>query len=814
MNISRLSNAARMGMIILFTLATFCGNAQCPTVTIHEKYLRPTNQRPVNWRLNGWDTVVNCLHSSLTLHADTFITAQHFNGHYRVEQINYNPVDTTFHQGQSLPISVDDDWDNNSISFPFDFVFFGYTYTRAVVGANGLVSFNTGEGGVKSGTAAPTGLANVVGGHCAYNYNSPIPNTSFVSSPDNSYNAIYGVYEDIDPAYRQNAQSGIFKSIGGEYPCRYLCASFNGIDLFGNHNHYNTYQIVCYEGTNIIEVHVKRRQCCSSTNNGKGTIGIMNTTGQPQESHYHNQDGRLNDLPHPPSWYPSHYIEPNSPGAFVAPGRNGWNGEIQYEAWRFTPLGDETAMNLSWWRLIEDGHGNIIDSVEFTTDPGDTNGVYLDTRYHLDVSVSPTRPTRYLVKCRYQGANGYWYGMDGISMHDTISIGIDTAKQMSLENPVTHETGVIRICDGQQASVTLLHPNTQVLDSCVWSSVKILRGQRTVMPASTRNDNFRTTTLLRQNNLEPNKIDSVWVYCTTKFGNGCNNNDSILILTYPKFILHDTVYICQGDSYRWNNHDYNETGIFNKVFQSAAGCDSTRYLHLYVDTISHTTDYVLDCKAHTWINGKTYTADNDATRWMDTVVLLNRAGCDSIVKLDFTFIPMEAIINHTPEVATLDELTIELTDASYGHDSRLWLLPDGSTTKNAVTYINFPLNGIDSMTVRLAVHNNYGCDDTAKVVVPLHKVSRYVPNAFTPERSENNRFQPMLQGNISDLQCWIYNRHGELIYSFTGPDGYWDGTTKNGQRCPQGTYVYVLRYRTSLEPNTTLEIPGTITLIR
>ena len=41
---------------------------------------------------------------------------------------------------------------------------------------------------------------------------------------------------------------------------------------------------------------------------------------------------------------------------------------------------------------------------------------------------------------------------------------------------------------------------------------------------------------------------------------------------------------------------------------------------------------------------------------------------------------MKAIISHTPEVATIDELTIELTDMSYGHDSRKWLLPNGQTS--------------------------------------------------------------------------------------------------------------------------------------
>ena len=175
---------------------------------------------------------------------------------------------------------------------------------------------------------------------------------------------------------------------------------------------------------------------------------------------------------------------------------------------------------------------------------------------------------------------------------------------------------------------------------------------------------------------------------------------------------------------------------------------------------------------------------------------------------------MKPIIGHNPEVATIDELTIELYDQSYGHDSRCWLLPNGRTSTDAETSIIFPLNGIDSMDVRLAVHNNYGCDDTARVVIPLHRVSEFIPNVFTPGKGENNRFAPAIQGNVTDVYVWIYNRHGEQVSHFTCPGGYWDGNDLKGRPCAQGAYTYVIRFRNSLEPTMTQEITGTITLLR
>ena len=287
--------------------------------------------------------------------------------------------------------------------------------------------------------------------------------------------------------------------------------------------------------------------------------------------------------------------------------------------------------------------------------------------------------------------------------------------------------------------------------------------------------------------------------------------------TFPNYEFYDTVGLCRGESYDWCGMHFaspQHTFDTSKHYYSVHESDSTRHLHLIVSDLSYTTDTVLDCKPYTWLNGRTYAADNDDTRATDTVHITNEWGCDSIVSLDFTIIPMKAIIEHTPEVATIDELTIELKDRSYGHDTRKWLLPNGQTSLLENTYIIFPLDGEDSMTVQLAVHNNYGCDDTATSVIPLHKVSYYVPNVFTPDRNDNYRWAPAIQGNVNEIEVWIYNRSGAQVCHYKGSEGYWDGTDMDGRRCPQGTYVYIIRYRNSLNPDITQEVKGAVTLLR
>lgn len=775
----------RYALAFLVVMCTHAAYSQCPNVTIHER----VDHRPSRLcRANGWDTVVNCRNKTIVMNADLYVTTQHFNGTYLVEEIPYNPPES-FTFGTRMPIGTDDDF-GPTVQIRFPFCFFGYQKSQITLGANGLGTFTSGAGNQD----------------CPWSYSAPLPwpnNTSGAPDPlTHMRDAIYGVYEDTYPPAAPSPR-GIYygTSPDSDYPCRHICFSWNHVPQF-NHSgsdsttHNCTYQIVIYEGSNVVEVHVADRMPAASWNGQRGLIGIQNATGTTQESHYHDVN-YLNQ--------PSYYVNPNSPPYFAPDGFNVFTTAIHHRAWRFTPQG-ETQKNVTWWRLIE-RPGDLVrpyDTVEFSFNADDTNGFYMQ-RDKMRVSVTPTRVTKYLVKTVYQCATGDFY-----QLQDTILVGVDTAAESSLlcEDSI--------ICEGHASSVNLIYPTTQqTLDSCTWHAEKVFNGVRTLMPASAITDNFVSAILRNQaGSLTPNHIDTVYMFCTAQFKNGCRHIDSVMINTYPNYEFYDTMGICQGSTYAWCGHNYTYPGDYTSSYESQTMCDSIMHLHLMNFAPSHTIDTVLDCAPHTWINGVTYSASNDDTRAQDTVLLHNDWGCDSVVSLDFTFIPMKAIISHTPEVATLDDLTIELTDQSYGHDSRKWLMPDGTTSTGRTTYVNFPLTGIDSMRVQLAVHNNYGCDDTAAVVIPLHKVAYYVPNVFTPDRNDNNRFYPTLRGNVSEVQVWILDRRGQQVYYFKGPDGYWDGTDVHGGRCPQGSYVYIMRYRHTLEPNVTQEVTGTITLVR
>ena len=45
---------------------------------------------------------------------------------------------------------------------------------------------------------------------------------------------------------------------------------------------------------------------------------------------------------------------------------------------------------------------------------------------------------------------------------------------------------------------------------------------------------------------------------------------------------------------------------------------------------------------------------------------------------------------------------------------------------------------------------------------------------------------------MNSIEALIYNRWGELVYSWTSPNQNWDGRGIDGEELPEGVYYYVL----------------------
>ena len=796
----------------------------CPEVQIKQKH----NHTPLKqYRAEGWDTVIDCetrRQGGITLSCIPYIPTQKFNGQYTVDSIPYDPPDPTFSQGKKMPVSTDDDFAADTTQIPFDFFFFGIQKNAFVLGANGLITFDT--------TAK--------GRYCPWEFNATLPWTNSKNNvpeglgctKNNMRDAIYGIYEDTHPiASYLHGDQGIYYGIQGEYPCRKIIASWNGIPTFpGSRNQNNrcTYQIVCYEGSNIVEVHVKRRGVNPNWQGGRGLLGIQNATGAPQVN-----DGIGSS---------TMYVRPGAPAAYYPVGYNLLTSEVDSVAFRFTPQNNtETQYTEKWYRLFD--NDSTVELSKYTSSTPDaqydTNGYYFPLHYNSQMPfltravVNPSCVSRYIFHLYFRDAAQNEYNIS-----DTIVVGIDTANNLTLRptgaSPTEHE---MSICAGQNARMTLEYPELQDTTATTLTLMRINGGDSIILADSLltfgqlyldEETKLKRIPLILEpeataSSLHTNKIDTILVKFHVEFVSTCEKDVEFLVWAYPSY---DTVVdtgICMGESFTWslNQQTYTASTTSPQVTlrTSLAQCDSVVHLHLTVSDTSHTIYPVSACKPYTWDtlihgNGHTYYETNTATMATDTVHLLNAWGCDSTVQLAFTMNPMTPLIDASLDYFDFNNLNVVLTDVSIGGSDRIWLFPTGEPQYGQVAYYTAPYN-IDSAVITLIEYSPYGCIDTAYVNIPFRRDVIWAPNAFTPDIPDggNDHFHSVSTHLLKE-QTLIYNRFGELVFHCEEIDCQWDGTDANGNPCPQGTYVYVIRYTTIYAPHETQMLKGSVTLIR
>jgi hypothetical protein len=199
--------------------------------------------------LGGNDTAI-CGNISLNLTCRLDTTVLGTNS-YSVQSIPYAPFPYT--TGTLLPIPIDDRWSPVQ-TLPFTFCFYGQPYTQYVLSTNGIISFNLTYAGAFSPWA----------------FTALIP-TAAALFP----RSMIGLFHDIDPSIAGTVRYGVT----GTFPYRKLVISFSDVAHFQCNTQKSTFQISIHEFTNIIEVHILKKQTCAAWNGGRACLGIQNNAG-------------------------------------------------------------------------------------------------------------------------------------------------------------------------------------------------------------------------------------------------------------------------------------------------------------------------------------------------------------------------------------------------------------------------------------------------------------------------------------------------------------------------------------------------------
>ena len=152
--------------------------------------------------------------------------------------------------------SAQDDAYSTAVPIGFTFNFFGNNYSQCLISLNGYIKFDLGQ----AGNFSPWNITQAIPGN------------------PNVLNSVMGFYSDIIPLLGTNPGTIDYQTIGTA-PNRKFVVSFCDCPMFSCTNMVASFQIMLYETTNEIEVHIANAPNCPTWNAGAAIEGIQNATG-------------------------------------------------------------------------------------------------------------------------------------------------------------------------------------------------------------------------------------------------------------------------------------------------------------------------------------------------------------------------------------------------------------------------------------------------------------------------------------------------------------------------------------------------------
>ncbi len=167
----------------------------------------------------------------------------------------------------------------------------------------------------------------------------------------------------------------------------------------------------------------------------------------------------------------------------------------------------------------------------------------------------------------------------------------------------------------------------------------------------------------------------------------------------------------------------------------------------------------------------------------------NSNGCSTNDTVDVATIGVTAAFTANPTSGTAP-LLVNFTNQSTGASVYSWTFGDTNNNTSAATDPNHTYNANGIYVVTLVATDASGlCSATATISIEVFENSvLIVPNVFTPNSDGSNDVFKITSTGIKDLNCDIFNRWGQKVYTIKGINDSWDGGD-----APDGTYFFILQ---------------------
>ena len=226
------------------------------------------------------------------------------------------------------------------------------------------------------------------------------------------------------------------------------------------------------------------------------------------------------------------------------------------------------------------------------------------------------------------------------------------------------------------------------------------------------------------------------------------------------------------------------------------------------------------------INGQISNLDQITSLYVGTysVTVTDANGCTDVQSFTLTepsddFISTTHMINYAgagiaPVLVGFQDATLTADPYDY---TFYWPVPIGDSTvdvnvTNGQIFPNHLFDDIGENEVYIKVQNmNSGCIDDTTFIIEVQGIPD-IHNVFTPNSDGTNDYFSFGEFAMESIEVLIYNRWGELVYSWDTPNEKWDGRGIDGEHLPEGVYYYVLN--ATGEDGYSYIKKGSITLLR
>ncbi|MCB9186071.1 MAG: gliding motility-associated C-terminal domain-containing protein [Flavobacteriales bacterium] len=682
---------------------------------------------------------------------------------------------------QPATYTLSDDQHTGIVDLGFNFDYYGNTYNQCVISSNSYITFDLTQ----------------AGGGSQWSINAAAPSPTFTCN-----NKIMFPWQDTNPGV-----SGTVSSVTcGIAPNRRFVVTYDAVAMFSCTTLEFTNQLVLYETSNRIEMHITSKPLCTTWNGGAAIQGLENIDGTvghivpgrnfPTQWAVNN-DGyefvpngiggyTVNPIPFDPEpvttnnnllWYDENGNQLGTTTSItVSPTQATW----YYCEWDY-PCNNEPAIDSI---LVTLGNVNITATSDDASCFGYADGTItvdpIGSNYPVSLSLADGNGNQ------VQQVNGV-YGVDSLTDLPAGTYSVTVTDQVGCQTS-------LNVIIGQPTDLVISANHTDILCNGDDNGRAWVDAAGSVPPYEYQwNDPLQQTT------------DSIGFLppgaytITVTDAQNCMKDTTLSVLEPLPLVLDlssgaDTCLYKNGAvraemqggvipyDYKWNS----------------LGGDSSNYS---IDDVTY---------AWSMISNLSYGEYS--------VLVTDSNGCtiEGSIEVDLINPPVASFLSRSkPEEFTDPE--VQFDNESSASITYEWHFGDGD-----ISYEENPIHSYDTsgvFLVMLIAYNEarYGCADTTFGYIEVDPMfTFYVPSGFTPDGDGlNDTWGPVGQNfEYESYNAKIYDRWGKLVWQTDNPTKQWDGNDRNTLKpMKQGMYVYVftLKKFNTFEPKT---VSGTVTIYR